>query len=68
MKEETFSDLWPVILIAAILSIVLGYVVLRWIFSVNKQLRNQEHQIALLKLIALKLGVAESELPVEEKR
>lgn len=68
MKEETLSDLWPVILIATILSIALGYVVLRWIFSVQKQLRNQEHQIALLRLIALKLGVPESELPVEEKR
>lgn len=68
MKEETFSDLWPVILIAVVLSIALSYALFRWILSVEKHLKNQEQQITLLKLIALKLGVTESDLLVEEKQ
>lgn len=56
-----------VALIVAVIVIIASYYLLRWIFDVKKQLDFQRRQITLLKMIAIKLGVPETDLPEDIK-
>lgn len=65
MDKLTTTDWLFILLIASVILIIASYYLLRWIFDVKKQLAFQRRQITLLKMIAIKLGVPEKDLPSE---
>lgn len=62
MNGETFLYF----LIGGIVGIIVFYFFMRWVFSVDKQLKNQKMMIFLLKEIALKNGVEKEEIEKKE--
>ena len=50
------------IIVMSLLALLIQAYILRWIFQVSKQLKNQETQILLLTRIAQQLGVEPDKL------
>jgi uncharacterized membrane-anchored protein YhcB (DUF1043 family) len=65
MNNITSMDWFLYIVIALVIGIVIGYFILRWVFQVEKTIKMQRRQITLLKMIAIKLGVPEKDIPVD---
>jgi hypothetical protein len=66
MSESAVSSVYQflIILIGGILFIFLMAFLWRWIFKIDRQLRNQEAIIALLIIQAKKQGASEQELKI----
>jgi hypothetical protein len=56
------------VLITAVLVFLINYYIIRWIFSVNRQLKKQDVIIDLLFVIAKRNGATSDELGAIEKQ